>query len=288
MEPGFLIFAHSIVAFAAFLLAYFSGTLVILEWRVQGHKTRSRSLRQEEMLRRLQQSFTALCMVLPRHIASRILVSPCSRLIGDYSETVSVMFCSVANFQRHVDARPAQIIVQFLNLIFICLDHVIEMSGVKKVEAIGEVYVCAVGLHSESKESGIPSLKRDSGSDMGRDHIPQMAKLLLAAERVMLLGYSLDRIIGRLDAERAAVSSNKPISIAEPIKGPRFIFTCGIHTGPIVAGVIGQKLPRYRLFGDTINVAARIGSKSASIEFSSAARRHLPPGSILYMSNFAL
>ncbi|KAJ4430762.1 hypothetical protein ANN_19353 [Periplaneta americana] len=154
---------------------------------------------------------------------------------AEYYASVTVYFSDIVGFTEIAAISTPLEVVTFLNSIYKMFDARIECYDVYKVETIGDSYMVASGLPVKNGE-----LKKT-----GEKHVTEIATMALD----LLAGSVVFKIPHRPN-ERLQIRS-------------------GVHTGPVVAGIVGTKMPRYCLFGDTVNTASRMESTGeASVPLS--------------------
>lgn len=137
-------------------------------------------------------------------------------------EEVSVLFTDFVGFTNIVATIPAVKLVNELRDIFHHFDQIMESQGIERIQTIGDAYLAVCGIPNED---------------------PDHAKKCVRAAQ---------EIITYLE-ERNCNSALK------------WDTRIGIHSGPVTAGVMASKRSNkfsYDVFGDTVNVAARIESAS--------------------------
>ncbi|XP_066996175.2 uncharacterized protein [Anabrus simplex] len=144
---------------------------------------------------------------------------------AEFYAAVTVYFSDIVGFTEIAAVSTPLEVVTFLNSIYKLFDARIECYDVYKVETIGDSYMVA---------SGLPV----TNGDKHVTEIATMALDLLAACTVFRLPHRPD--------EQLEIRS-------------------GMHTGPVVAGIVGSKMPRYCLFGDTVNTASRMESTGEAL-----------------------
>uniref|UniRef100_A0A0R3WE58 guanylate cyclase n=1 Tax=Taenia asiatica TaxID=60517 RepID=A0A0R3WE58_TAEAS len=135
-------------------------------------------------------------------------------------ESVTIYFSDIVEFTSLSADSTAIQVVELLNQLYTLFDSITVRFDVYKVETIGDAYMVASGLPQRN----------------GNQHAKEVARMAIE----FLKSMSTFIIPHRPDRELK--------------------LRIGIHSGPVCAGVVGVKMPRYCLFGDTVNTSSRMES----------------------------
>ncbi|MBL0137071.1 MAG: tetratricopeptide repeat protein [Bacteroidetes bacterium] len=136
-------------------------------------------------------------------------------------DEVTVMFTDFKGFTQISEKLSAQELVAEIHTCFKAFDNIISKHNIEKIKTIGDSYMCAGGL---------PVINKTNATDV--------VKAALEIQHFMKL-HSEHRIIEGKDL---------------------FEIRIGIHTGPVVAGIVGVRKFAYDIWGDTVNIASRMES----------------------------
>jgi class 3 adenylate cyclase len=167
-----------------------------------------------------------------RDMADKLLLNVMPRSVADelkstgkyeprHYDSVTVLFTDFVGFTAMAaKLKPAELLSS-LDDAFRNFDQITQKYGLEKLKTIGDAYMCAGGIPETSD-----------------DH----------AERVCRAALEI----------RDWVATNKNLTGASG--KPVWDIRIGVHSGPVVAGIIGEHKFAYDIWGDTVNIAARMES----------------------------
>jgi class 3 adenylate cyclase len=144
------------------------------------------------------------------------------KVMAQRFESVTVLFTDFKEFTHYAENLSPEKVVESIDFYFSKFDTIMEKYGLEKIKTSGDSYMCAAGLHFSTK-----------------DH----------AYKMVMAAIEIAEFVKKAKIESTANDT-------------RFEIRIGINTGPVVAGVVGTRKFAYDIWGDTVNIAARMESNS--------------------------
>jgi adenylate cyclase len=134
-------------------------------------------------------------------------------------EAVTVMFTDFKNFTQASEMMSAEDLVDEIHSYFSEFDRIIARHNIEKIKIIGDSYMCAGGLPVENGT------------------------------------HAFDVVSAAFELQEYMASQRR---IRQSHDKHFFELRIGIHTGPVVAGIVGLRKFTYDIWGDTVNTASRM------------------------------
>ncbi|CAD6241131.1 GSCOCG00009155001-RA-CDS [Cotesia congregata] len=206
-----------------------------------------------------EKNVSLLHLIFPPDIAKRLWLDVVTLffIIGETIEAktypdVTMLFSDIVGFTAICSTATPMMVINMLQNLYERFDQYCGQLDVYKVETIGDAYCVACGLHRNTSTH---------------------------AQQIAWMGLKMIQT-----CSKHLTHEGKPIKVRIPSIDTHKI-EIGIHTGMVLAGVVGKKMPRYCLFGHNVTIANKFESTSEPlrVNVSPTTYEHLikTPGFIL-------
>jgi class 3 adenylate cyclase len=134
-----------------------------------------------------------------------------------YYASATIMFTDFKGFTRFAESLEPRRLVEDLHQHFSAFDEIVDRHGLEKLKTIGDAYMCAGGLPEPNRT------------------------------------HPVDACLAALEIQRYMQRMN---TLRDKMRLPPWELRIGIHTGSVMAGVVGKRKFTYDIWGDAVNVAA--------------------------------